>query len=915
MKQKCTCRWLKIVALGFGLALISTLTSAAESTTDAQQASQDLDIPTGQLPRHVEPLHYDLHIHIDPSAQGFSGEVEIELTFKEEVKRFWLHGQQLNVDVIELKPSKGRKIKAHYQQVESTGVAEIKLDKSFGPGKATLVVQYSADYNLALEGLYKVEEAGDAYAYTQFEAISARLAFPGFDEPSFKVPFDVRLTVPEALVAIANTPVTKEKSNGDGTKTVHFATSKPIPTYLAAFAVGPFDVVEGAPIPPSELRNREIPVRGIAVKGKGGQFDYALENTASIVQSLENYFGIPYPYAKLDLLAVPDFNAGAMENVGAITYREVLLLMDEQATPRQIRSYKSVHSHELAHQWFGNLVTPVWWDDIWLNEAFATWMGHVALDLRDPADQFRRDLLASSARAMATDSLASARQIRQPILSSHDIASAFDGITYSKGGGVLTMFERYLGFEAFRKGVAGYLKERSWGNATADDFVNAISAQAAEGQDRIVADAFQSFLQQPGLPVLEASYNCGAFDDDPVFQVRLQQHRYLPLGSDADYHQQWKIPACIAYSQNGERTEACRMLDKPLNLWLFRGSCPDWVMANAQGAGYYRFNHSGEEWMRLMAAAAEFSPGEQIKLADSFVAAFIAGGISLTDFLDGTHMLAQLPTRQAVVAAMQVLTNVIDVWSADQKERGHLQKVLRNIYAEPVAQAGLANVQDYEQAEHQRSLISFQALIAEDPLLRRALMAQAATYVNYEQSDVAAAEEQNLSLMGIALSVGVEEWGLPFVEHLYALLTNSQDPVLRGRIVSALAYARDDKAAARVREMVLDPKLRNNEIGGMLFAQITETATRAAAWVWLKKDFDEILKRIPVWAQGRLAAVGSSFCSEEEKQQLNEFFGPKINELGGGPRTLANTLERIDLCIAQRKHYQADLNQLIDSGQ
>lgn len=486
-----------------GLVMMAvTLNAMADNqqTATPEQALEP-EIPTGQLPRFVVPTHYDLHLTIDPRASGFSGEVSIDLEFQQSRRLFWLHGNALQVDEINLETSEGNRIKAQYRQVESTGVAEIVLEQAFGPGQAQLKIKYHSDYNLALEGLYKVEEGGADYAFTQFEAISARLAFPGFDEPSFKVPFDVSLTVPSAQTAIANTPAEQEHDNADGTKTMRFATSKPIPTYLVAFAVGPFDVVEGDGIPPSQLRKRAIPLRGIAVRGKGKQFQYALENTASIVEALESYFGIPYPYAKLDLIAVPDFNAGAMENVGAITYREVLLLMDEQATPQQMRAYKSVHSHELAHQWFGNLVTPVWWDDIWLNEAFATWMGHVALDIRDPKDQFRRDLLARSARAMKQDSLASARQIRQPILSSHDIASAFDGITYSKGGGVLSMFERYLGYEAFRAGINDYLATRSWGNATADDFIAAISSQAPGGQAENIAAAFQSFLQQPAAGI------------------------------------------------------------------------------------------------------------------------------------------------------------------------------------------------------------------------------------------------------------------------------------------------------------------------------------------------------------------------------------------------------------------------------
>lgn len=899
------------------LLLVLCTMTGCQTTTQPKSVppAEARDVPTGQLPREVMPGHYDLHLWIDPREADFRGEVEIALEFASQQSIFWLHGRDLEIDALEFIADNGKKIAAQTSLVDSTGVLQVQLAQPFGPGRGHLKARYHAPFNHALEGLYKVEEGGESYAFTQFESISARLAFPGFDEPSFKVPFDVCLTVPAAYHAIANTPAVREVFHEDGSKSVIFATSKPIPTYLAAFAVGPFDVVPAADIPPSEIRDRPVPLRGIAVKGKGPQLAYALEHTASIVQALENYFGIAYPYAKLDILAVPDFNAGAMENVGAITYREILLLMDESATPQQIRSYKGVHAHELAHQWFGNLVTPVWWDDIWLNEAFATWMGNAALDLRDPKDLFRRDLLASSARTMVTDSLASARQIRQPILSSHDIASAFDGITYRKGGGVLSMFERYLGFDAFRAGVSSYLKSRSWGNATADDFINTIAQQAPAGQQEDIAAAFQSFIQQPGLPVLETDYNCATLGNEPIFQVRLIQHRYLPLGSDANFHQQWKIPACIAYGQGGERQEACRLLDQPKTLWLFRGECPDWVLPNAQGAGYYRWNYPQGGWESLLAAAAELSPEEQLKLADSFVAAYQAGGVDLAEFLDGAHMLAQLPTRQAVVMAMDELEEIISSWhgqngniAADRVKAG-----LREIYAPALDALGLDAQDDYDLAKYQYELVSFQALVVDDGALRQELLSQAATYLNVTDRSwtggVPQANALNLSLMELALEVAVEEWGEPVVQMLMQGLTDNQDPSWRDRAVTGLAAARGE-VAEQVLDFLLKPALRNNEVPGILFSLISAEETRELAWHWLQREFNGLLQRMPRWAQGRLASVGSKFCSAPERAELDAFFRPRINDLGGGPRSLANTLERIDLCVAQREHYADQFQQL-----
>jgi len=402
------------------------------------------DIPYGQLGTDVIPVSYQLTLNIVPELDQFSGTAIIELEIAEPLDYFYLHGKNLEVSRVQLATADSL-LDASYEQVDKSGIARINLSQAVS-GSARLEIEYSAPFGQSLAGLYKVSESGNDYAFTQFEAISARKAFPGFDEPGFKAPFDITLIVPEKLVAISNTPEISSELK-DGMKFVSFATSKPLPTYLIAFAVGDLDVVEWLPLPATDIRPRELPLRGIAAKGKGDQLAYALEGTNAIVTALESYFGTPYPWAKLDILAVPDFAAGAMENAGAITYRESLLLFDDTATPKRQRRYKMVHAHELAHQWFGDLVTPVWWNDIWLNESFATWMAFVAMDFAEPQGNYRRDLVSRGLQVMASDSLVNARQIRQPILSNNDISTAFDGITYSKGGAVLSMFENYLGRE------------------------------------------------------------------------------------------------------------------------------------------------------------------------------------------------------------------------------------------------------------------------------------------------------------------------------------------------------------------------------------------------------------------------------------------------------------------------------------
>ncbi|MCJ8269478.1 MAG: M1 family metallopeptidase [Psychrosphaera sp.] len=294
---------------------------------------------------------------------------------------------------------------------------------------------------------------------------------------------------------------------------------------------------------------------------------YALENTASILATLEAYFGTPYPYEKLDLVAVPDFGAGGMENAGLILYREQLLLLGDSPTFSQQRHYASIHAHELAHQWFGNLVTMPWWDDLWLNEAFATWMANRAMNDWNPKFEFSRASVRQGHYVMKEDALISARQVREPVLNNDTIMSAFDGITYQKGGAVLQMFERFIGRETFQQGVQYHMKRFAFGHATANDFIESIEHVA---DNKGLKAAFFSFLTQPGVPTVELDWQCsdGVGGKGDSAKITIKQSRYLPLGSTGDPLQYWHLPVCLTLLNNltpginhGEQPSVCTIIE------------------------------------------------------------------------------------------------------------------------------------------------------------------------------------------------------------------------------------------------------------------------------------------------------------------------------------------------------------------
>ncbi len=869
---------------------------AAELTATSDT---DSDIPQGPLPATVEPLAYQLELTIDPQKEKFSGRVSIELDLLNSTDRFYLHGKELEATRVELTIG-SKTLPASYQQVDQSGTVRIDLPEAV-QGRATLQIHYTAAFNQVLEGLYKVTESGADYAFTQFEAISARLAFPGFDEPRFKTPFDITLIVPETMIAISNTPVLTSKLE-NGMKTVHFATSKPLSTYLIAFAVGDFDVVTTEPLPATEIRTRELPLRGVAVKGKGEQLEYALAETNAIVTALERYFGTPYPWSKLDLIAVPDFAAGAMENAGAITYRDSLLLFDSNATAVRKRRFKMVHAHELAHQWFGDLVTPVWWNDIWLNESFATWMAFVSLDLAEPQANFRRDLLSRGLQVMGSDSLINARQIRQPIKSNNDIATAFDGITYSKGGAVLSMFESFLGRENFRQGVRNYMQEFEYGTATADDFIRYLAAASTSQPDEVVTVAFNSFLEQAGLPLLGFSSQCTT---DGV-SIQLKQSRYFPLGSSGDRNQQWSLPVCLRMGNAEQSSKNCLLLTEKEQTFQLPGQCPDWIIPNADSAGYYRYTLSKADWKKLLANSDEQNTEEMMAMLASLSGAFDSGDLDVATLMSIAPQMIASPDWQVATAPMGQM-NFIYSRMASATQKTELEKRFREFYSTKLEETGLASTDDRDKARLQGALVRFLADTAKQPELRSQLVEMALAYTGYETDGEIHIDAANPNIIGTALGVAVDELGAAFIDHLQQLALASTDAVVRGRALAAIGSNRDPLLTAAILELISSPELRDNEIYNIFYPQAYGDKTREATWEWLQKNIEKLLLRMPEQRRGRIAGIGSTFCDQQKKTAVEAFFAERVKNLAGGPRSLAKGLESIDLCIAKVKYYKVEM--------
>jgi len=882
----------------FYILIVAAFITGCSRPDDVPAAAVSETAPVARLGTTVVPERYRVELRIDPREEDFSGTTTIDLRLNAAVDGIWLHGKDLAVTTVYLVDSNGERIAASYEERDDTGVALVSLDSTAPAGTASLHVEYTAPFNTAANGLYRVERGDEAYAATQFQPISARRAFPGFDEPAFKVPFELSLVTRAGDTAITTTPEASVEELGDGLVRRRFETTRPLPTYLLAFAVGPYDVVDYGAIPPNAIRDREVRLRGIVAKGLAGRIDYALQHTDGLLTTLEEYFGTPYPYKKLDLIAVPASFGGAMENVGAIVYDEYLLLMDEQSPLDQRRAYTAVHAHEIAHMWFGNLVTPEWWNDIWLNESFASWMMFKVADTYWPDGEFDRNNLKSALGAMSGDGLAAARQIREPVEHSNEIASAFDGITYRKGGGVLAMLERYVGEEAFRDGIRLHMNRFADKTATAEDFI----ASVAEGSDRAeIEAAFRSFIEQPGVPLLAVRLDCES-GDTPRLEVR--QSRYAALGSSIDPAQgTWQIPMCVSYEADGGVASSCAFIgERDGSVGLDTDDCPAWVHPNADGAGYYRFALDDAGWQALIDNAASLSASEALVFLDSLDAALRAGRVSATTYLDGMAALLQHDAWDVVENVANALETLAGVIEPERLEP--MQAAMRRM-VRPVFDALDDDGSSGDTLLRER-LLRFLIVTARDSELRAPLAEQAIARIGLDSKpDPDAAPAGQLETI---LSVGVQDVGKPFFDSLLEQAKASDDPAFREAAIGALARVEDPALVERLQSAVLQGSFKGTEALGIVNRQMVRAATTEQTFQWLQDNGEALVNMIPQTFRARvLPLFGSSFCTQERAEEWREFVESHAAAAPGYERGLAQATESILLCASLRENSQDEL--------
>lgn len=667
--------------------------------------------PARRLGPATIPLAYDLTLELDPSEASFVGEVTIDIDVREPLHTVWLHEKDLQISHASVEQER-RTIELDIVEApESTELLGLRADSELAKGRAQLHLRWRGKLGTT-QGVFRQSEGGQWYIYSDFEATDARSAFPCYDDPRFKTPWTVSLVVPSGQLALSNYPEERRtEATGERTE-FHFETTRPLPSYLVAMAAGPFDVLEG--------RASNTPLRVIAPRNEAQGGRIVLESTGTMLEFLEEYLGMAMPFPKLDFIAVPHFG-GAMENPGLVTFSSGILLVGDTPTASERRRALGVTAHELAHLWFGDLITPDYWNDLWLNEAFATWLSIKAVAAVQPERADDVLDIADKTAAYPIDYGIDGRRVREPIKDLEDIRRAFDHITYRKGGAILTMLEGWLGEAQMRAAVRHYLRAGDGGTVVAETLIASVAESAGR---RDTTELFKTFLNQTGIPQIHASVAC---DGAPTLALR--QSRYLPLETRpkqtaGDRRRRWHVPVCVRYPSGNASVPTQRQCielgSESIELPLETKTCPEWLLPNDGDTGYYHYIVSPAIYASL--PVGELSPREQRGLAHSISAAIHAGELDLEHGLPLFEPLLEIESSQVHDVIFDLLDTLAKSVIGDV-ERPAFAAWIRTRYRPLAKRVGLApSIGEAQWIEEVRpGLLLVLADLGEDDQLRKSL--------------------------------------------------------------------------------------------------------------------------------------------------------------------------------------------------
>jgi puromycin-sensitive aminopeptidase len=836
-----------------------------------------------RLPRTVTPSRYELTIEPDLAAGIFRGAEDVLLEVHEPVREIVLNAVDLQIEDGRLSDGNGTKLDVSEISLDRESErVRIELAEPATPGAWTLHLEFRGVLNERLVGFYPstyTDADGETgiIASTHFEAADARRAFPCWDEPDRKAVFGVTLVVEEGLVALSNTPEVAREPAADHKVAVRFDDTIPMSTYLLAWVVGPLDLTE-----PVDVDG--VPLRVAHVPGKGHLVDFAIEAGAFSLRYFTDYYGIPYPEKKIDFVALPDFAAGAMENLGLITFRESLLLIEpSQATQQELLAVADVVAHELAHMWFGDLVTMRWWNGIWLNEAFATFMANLAVDAYRPDwdrwGSFRR----VCSTALEIDALDSTRPIEYPVNSPDDASDMFDSLTYTKGAAVLRMLELYLDPTRFREGIRRYLKDHAYGNTETSDLWDSIEAATDEPVRRIM----DSWIWQGGYPLVTVHEDGDA--------LRFAQERFRYDGGDDGTR--WEIPLLVRQAR-GHEADARAILIEPDGAALPRVSSDAAVVANAEGASFLRVGYDGalreRVWSHALDALASI---ERFGLVDDTWAGVVAGGVPAAEYLGLVRGLTEetdLHVWQSVVGSLGWFDRFVD---GEPREalRGYVRELLRPAFDRLGWEPGP------DEPDLSRSLrgalVTALAILGHDPeVIARARELE-------EAAGAGGPVDASLAAAGVAVVAATG--GPDDYERFLARSREAPTPQEQLRYLYALADFRDPELEDRTLVMALSDDVRSQNAPFLLARAIANRDAGERAWRFVKERWEEANRRLPPNTIIYLADAVRYLTTPEQEADVQGFFAE--HDIPQARKMLKQVLERQRINVAFRRRVTPQL--------
>jgi aminopeptidase N len=837
-----------------------------------------------RLPQNVRPEHYSLTLAPDLKAATFTGDETIDITVEEPTRTVTLNAVEIEFQSVSATLGCFSTDQACAMNV-ALGNPAISLDKDkeqatftfaneIAPGKLVLHIRYTGILNDKLRGFYLSKTARRNYAVTQFESTDARRAFPSFDEPAFKATFNVSLVIDAADTAISNTPIVQDTPGpGEGKHTLRFDTSPKMSTYLVAFLVGDFQCSSG--------EQDGVAIRVCSTPDKVELTHYGVDVAKYVLHYYNDYFGIPYPLKKLDLIGLPDFEAGAMENFGAITYRETLLLVDEKTASDETRkNVWSVIAHEMAHQWFGDLVTMQWWNNIWLNEGFATWMSNKPVAARHPEWNIDQDVAEEMDGTLNLDAQPTTRAIRAKADTREEIEQMFDGISYGKASDVLLTVENYLGPETFRKGVHAYLSAHLYGNATAEDFWNAQTATSHKPVDKIM----ESLVAQPGVPLLTFGEPAGGSPR----RVSVEQRRfYVSPSIPVDPSQKWTVPVCFKTDEG----DPCRLLT-PETTHLDLPPAPR-LFANAGGKGYYRSKYPADVYAALVAGVeTSLTPVERISLIGDEWAQVRANTASVGQYLDLVAAVRDDPNEQVVSAALSGVNSIAVRIAATPQERKALAAWIVRTFSPVYARLGPASPTDSANTRALRAaLFAVLGYFGKDPKV----IAEAHEVAGKFLADPSSVDP---SFARTALFIAARNGDATLFDALEKVYETSTNPEFQEGALRLLAEFQDPALLDRALDYSISSKVRNQDSAIQFAIALGSDDTRDRTWSFIQSHWDKVHSELTPEMGAMLVGSTGNFCSAESRDDVESFFSE--HKVAAADVSLKHAVESINGCIELR---------------